>query len=296
MIKFINAKINIGLYITGERADGYHNLQTVFYPVGLECGLPHQAQAFDDILEIVNDPSGMSGCRFQFMGRKINCEPEKNLVVKATRRFLRKFMEKGGDLEKYGMFELILDKHLPDGAGLGGGSADAAFTIKTLNEITGELFTDRELKEIAVSLGADCPFFLENRPCYAEGIGEILTPIELHLPGVSILIVKPPVFVSTKEAFEGVDIRKPDFDLRKLPELPLEEWKDKVFNDFETTVFQKHPELKKIKEELYAQGAVYASMSGSGSALYGLFKDKGTSFSARDKFLSTYSDVWLFGL
>ena len=296
MIRFVNAKINIGLNIVAKRADGYHDLETVFFPVGLECGLPHQPEPFDDVLEVAYDSGPVSGCRFQFVGNRIDCHPKKNLVVKAASEFLGRFNSRGGDLGAYGMFEVTLDKHLPDGAGLGGGSADAAFTLAMLNDTTGNLFTKDELMEMALRLGADCPFFLENVPCFAAGVGEVLTPIELNLNGYTLLIVKPDVHISTAEAFAGVTPKKPEFDLRFLPYLPVEEWKGKVVNDFETSVFEKHPELADLKDRLYDSGAVYASMSGSGSALYAIYADKEQALQERNELNSTYSSVWLFGL
>ena len=296
MIKFVNAKINIGLNVVGKRADGYHDLETVFYPVGLECGLPHQPEPFDDILEVSYNSGDISGCRFQFVGRRIDCHPKKNLVVRAASEFLRQYQEAQGDLGKYGMFEITLDKHLPEGAGLGGGSADAAFTLELLNDTTGGIFSKEELKGMALKLGADCPFFLENRPCFASGVGEILSPIELDLKRYFILIVKPDIFVSTADAFSGITPRKPDFDLRFLPYLPVKDWKDKVRNDFEETVFAKHPELQQVKENLYEGGALYASMTGSGSALYAIFENHEVAVEERERLKSTYSNVWLFGL
>lgn len=295
MIKFVNAKINIGLNIISRREDGYHNLETVFYPVGLECGLPHQPEPFDDILEISNDSRGVSGCRFQFLGRKIDCPPKNNLVVKATTLFLGRYNNRFDNLADFGMFEITLDKHLPDGAGMGGGSADASFVLMTLNELMDNRFSREELHAMAIRLGADCPFFLINRPCFGEGIGEILTPIELDLKGYTILIIKPDVNVSTAEAFSGIEPRKPEFDLRFLPFLPIDEWKDKVVNDFEKTVFTKHPELGVIKEELYSSGAIYASMTGSGAALYGIYSDPDLAREERDRVKSTSQGVWLFG-
>ena len=296
MIKFVNAKINIGLNVVAKRPDGYHDLETVFYPVGLECGLPHQPEPFDDVMEVTFDSGQVSGCRFRFVGRRIDCPPKKNLVVKAASKFLARYNEDFGDLSKFGMFEITLDKHLPDGAGLGGGSADAAFTLELLNDTTGNHYSKEELMEMAVKIGADCPFFLLNRPAFASGIGEVLNPIELNLKGYTILIVKPDIHVSTADAFAGITPRYPGFDLRFLPFLPVEEWKDKVVNDFETTVFEKHPALRDIKEGLYASGAIYASMSGSGSAVYGLYSDSERAIEERERLKSTYQAVWLFGL
>lgn len=296
MIKFVNAKINIGLNIVGKREDGYHNLETVFFPIGLESGMPHQPEPFDDILEITFNPSEMDGCRFQFMGRKINCDPKKNLVVRAASLFFRTAIEKGYSLSGHGMYQVTLDKHLPDGAGLGGGSADASFTLLTLNELANNVFSMVELYEMALRLGADCPFFIYNHPCFAEGIGEKITPVSLDLKGKSIVIVKPEVSVSTKEAFSGILPKSPEFDLRKIASLPLSEWKDYIVNDFEATVFPQYPILGAIKDHLYEMDAVYASMSGSGSAIYGIFDDLEKGKLAKEEFSSTYEGVWLFGL
>lgn len=296
MIKFVNAKINIGLNIVGKRPDGYHDLETVFFPVGIESGMPQQPEPFDDILEVSVDRNKPSGCRFQLMGRQLNCRPEKNLVVKAATLFFNTHYEETGQPIVEGQYNIILDKHLPDGAGLGGGSADAAFCLMVLNEMFGEPFSEGRLLELAAKLGADCPFFIHNTPCFAEGIGDVLTPIELNLSGYSLLIVKPDVSVSTKEAFAGIVPKAPKFDLRFLPELPVSRWREMVVNDFEATIFPQHPELVWLKEALYQGGAEYASMSGSGSAIYGLFKDGEKASALRDKFLSTYSGVWLFGL
>lgn len=296
MIRFVNAKINIGLNIVEKREDGYHNLETVFYPIGLECGLPHQPEPFDDVMEVTYDGGEVSGCRFQFVGRRIDCPPKKNLVVRAASEFLGKYHSRFDDLAKFGMFEITLDKHLPDGAGLGGGSADASFTLEMLNEVTGQNFSREELARMALKLGADCPFFLENTPCFASGVGEILSPIELNLSGYTILIVKPDIHVSTADAFAGIVPKKPSFDLRFLPYLPVKDWKGKVVNDFEETVFGKHPLLAEIKERLYESGAVYASMSGSGSAIYGLYENSEVANEERSRLKSTYQGIWLFGL
>ena len=297
MIKFVNAKINIGLNVVAKREDGYHDLETVFYPVGLECGMPHQPEPFDDVLEVTYDrASEMSGCRFQFMGRQIDCHPKKNLVVKAASNFLGLYNQDFDDLASYGMFGITLDKHLPDGAGLGGGSADAAFTLQMLNEVTGNRYDRATLLELAVKLGADCPFFLYNTPCFASGIGENLQEIDLDLKGYTILIVKPEVSISTAQAFAGISPKSPDFDLRFLPFLPIEDWKGKVVNDFETSVFALHPELAAIKQSLYDSGALYASMSGSGSAIYGIYASPQAAIEERERLESTYQGIWLFGL
>lgn len=296
MIKFVNAKINIGLNIVGKREDGYHNLETVFFPIGLENGMPQQPAPFDDILEISLDRNKPSGCRFQLMGRRLSCAPEKNLVVKAATLFFNTYYEKTGIAIEEGMYNIILDKNLPEGAGLGGGSADAAFCLTGLNEMFDEPFSKNRLAEMAVKLGADCPFFIFNTPSFAEGIGEELTPIELDLSGCWLMIVKPDVFVSTKEAFSGITPKKPRFDLRFLPNLPLERWREMVVNDFEDSIFPQFPQLKALKDEFYESGAVYASMSGSGSSIYGIYTDETVAKRQCEKFESTYNGVWLFGL
>ena len=296
MIKFVNAKINLGLNIVGKREDGYHNLETVFYPVGIESGMPQQPEPFDDILEVNLDRSKPTGCKFQIMGRRVDCAPENNLVVKATTLFVTSYFDKMGIDDTLGLFNITLDKHLPDGAGLGGGSADATFTLITLNEILEKPFTKSELAGMALKLGADCPFFLYNTPCFAGGIGEVLNPVEINLKGVWLLIVKPPVYVSTKEAFAGITPKTPEFDLRFLPYLPLEDWTGKVVNDFEASIFPQHPELADLKEEFYRLGALYASMTGSGSAMYGMWRDEEAAKAACDEFSSTYDGVWLFKL
>lgn len=296
MIKFVNAKINLGLNIVRRREDGYHDLETVFYPVGIESGMPQQPEPFDDILEVFIEKGKDTGCRFQFMGRRVDCEPEKNLVVKATTLFIKTYFDKEGIDDRLGLVNVVLDKHLPDGAGLGGGSADASFTLMALNELLDFPFSESELTRMALRLGADCPFFIRNTPCFAEGIGEILHPVEIDLKGRWLLVVKPAVYVSTNDAFSGVVPTHPAFDLRFLTYLPLEEWRGKVVNDFESTVFPKYPELSRVKESLYEGGAVYSSMSGSGSSIYGIFSDETSARECYRRMQSTDTGVWLFKL
>lgn len=297
MIKFVNAKINIGLNVVGKRPDGYHNLETVFFPVGIETGLPQQPFPFDDILEVTVVRDTPTRCKIVFLGRKIDCPPEKNLVVKVVKAFMRAYTEAFGEDDHLGSISISLDKHLPDGAGLGGGSADASFTLLALNETFGNPFSNESLMDIAGTLGADCPFFILNKPCFASGTGNILTPIDLSLAGKYLLLVKPPVYISTKEAFAGIRPKPSGFNLLDLPALPIEEWKRYVFNDFEASVFPTHPELAALRQDIYDSGALYASMSGSGSSIYGIFPDDGTAASeCLKRFSSTYDGVWLFRL
>lgn len=268
MIQFVNAKINLGLNIVRRRPDGYHDLETVFYPVGLNNGKPCNPDRFCDILEI--SPSSGDNDEFCMIGRAIECSPEQNLVSRAVRAYRAKLSEAGlGHLLP--ARKIVLEKFLPDGAGLGGGSADASFTLKMLNELAGNPFSDETLTGIALSLGADCPFFIYNRPMFGAGVGERLRPIKLDLSGKWCMIVKPGIHISTREAFAGITPRKPDFDLRRLEALPVSEWRDRLRNDFEASLFPKYPVLAEIKRDLYDSGALYAQMSGSGSSLFGLY-------------------------
>ena len=248
MITFPNAKINLGLNIVEKRADGYHNLETIFYPVG-----------WNDALEVV--PA--DAVSLSISGIPIAGEAEKNLVMKAY-RLLR---------EDYQLDDLaiFLRKNIPFGAGLGGGSADGAFMLSLLNRYFNLQLTEEALAAYAVRLGADCPFFIYNRPVFATGIGDVIEPIEVSLGDNRIVIIKPDVAVPTAEAYSRVVPRRPAISLKTLIAAPVEEWRERVTNDFEASVFACHPELAELKSLLYKKGALYASMSGSGSALYGIF-------------------------
>lgn len=273
MIKFVNAKINIGLNVTERRPDGYHNLSTLFYPVGKESGTPEHPAPFADILEITPGEE-----EFLFTGRPIDAPLEKNLVYKAYKIFMKEYVgEISGDIPS---FSVRLDKHLPDGAGLGGGSADASFTLLALNELFGQPFNREKLLEMALRLGADCPFFIINTPCYAEGVGEELTPVSLDLSAYKLLIVKPPVYVSTAEAFAGISPKRPEYPLTELIKLPVEDWQGRIVNDFEAGIIKRHPEIGMVKDLMLGNGATYASMTGSGSALYGFFADSASRLEA----------------
>ena len=271
MVRFVNAKINLGLNIIRKRADGYHELETLFYPVGLYNGTPENPQPFNDILE-VDLLADCGEVDFHFLGNPIDCPMEKNLVVRAARLFHSLFTQRYGATRQ---IIVTLEKHIPDGAGLGGGSADASFTLMMLNELHGNPFAKEELIEMAASLGADCPFFIENRPVLATGIGEIMKPIEADLAGKWAVIAKPNIYVSTREAFSGITPRIPDKTISEIIRLPIEEWEAAgLKNDFERHIFALHPRLKEIKDELKARGALYAAMSGSGSSLFGIFSGK----------------------
>lgn len=268
MIQYVNAKINIGLSVVGRRPDGYHDLETIFFPIGLHNGKPENPTPFCDTLETIRLEGGEPFDVVEFTGRHIDCDPEQNLVTKALRAFQGECAERGVSLPRFG---IRLEKHLPDGAGLGGGSADASFTLRGLNEISGNPLDKGTLLRLAGKLGADCPVFIENKPAFASGTGDRFEPTAIDLGGWWALIVKPDIYVSTREAFAGIKPQAAAFDLRRLGDYPVEDWKDMVKNDFETSIFPLHPELAEIKKELYRSGAAYASMSGSGSALYGLY-------------------------
>lgn len=261
MLRFVNAKINIGLHIVRRRSDGYHDLETVFYPIGLYAGTPQNPAAFCDVLEVA------PGSGVKFLGRHMDCPAEKNLVTKAMRLFEERLGKSCGQ-------QVVLEKHLPDQAGLGGGSADAAFTLLLLNNSNGSPFAIEVLEEMALRLGADCPIFIRNEAAYAEGVGERLQPVELSLSGKWLLVVKPDFAVSTREAFAGVRPRGDRDDLRELVKLPIEDWEGRICNDFEASIFPLCPEFTRLKKALYASGALYASLSGSGSALYGIYADR----------------------
>lgn len=252
MITFPNAKINLGLNITEKRPDGYHNLETIFYPIPVE-----------DALEIHVLNEGNEKYRLHQAGLEIAGEVDSNLVVKA-----HKLLE-----EQYNLppVDIHLFKHIPSGAGLGGGSADAAFMLKLLNDKFNLGLSNEVLEEYAARLGADCAFFIQNAPTYAEGIGNIFSPVSLSLKHYQLWLVKPDIFVSTRDAFSQIKPRYPEKSLKEIIQMPVTEWRKYMKNDFEESVFPQFPAIGEIKEEMYRHGAIYASMSGSGSSVYGLF-------------------------
>ncbi|HNQ68261.1 MAG TPA: 4-(cytidine 5'-diphospho)-2-C-methyl-D-erythritol kinase [Bacteroidales bacterium] len=251
MICFPNIKINIGLDILSKREDGYHNIETVFYPI-----------AYEDILEIL--PSE----KFELInhGLIIDCPTEKNLCYKAF-----KIIEERYDIPPV---KIILYKNVPFGTGLGSGSSDAAHTLILLNKLFKLNISEIELLNYASLLGADCAFFIKNKPVSATGIGNIFKEINLNLSGKSIVICFPDLKVNTANAYKNCKPQKPQQSLDYLINLPTSHWRNSIKNDFEDTIFKEYPVLKKIKNELYKNGAIYAQMSGSGSAIYGIFETK----------------------
>lgn len=252
MITFPHAKINIGLQVTERRPDGYHNLDTVFYPIPLH-----------DALEVIEAKDAEYDCKLHLSGVDIAGDPDSNLVVRAYRLLASDYPLPPVDIH--------LHKHIPTGAGLGGGSADASFMLRLLNEMFALNISTEKLETYAAQLGADCPFFITATPVYATGIGNEFHPISLDLSDLYLVVVKPDVFVSTKEAYSMVHPKKPEVTLDKKIIAPISEWRNTISNDFEKGIFALHPELQEIKNKLYQLGAKYAAMSGSGSALFGLF-------------------------
>lgn len=262
MINRTNVKLNLGLNVLRRRPDGFHDLETLFVPY---CG-------YGDDLEIVENGSGVAS--IEIIGDNIDWDPQKDLTMKAWRLLHE-------DLGIHGV-HIRLEKHAPVGAGLGGGSADAAFTLKMLDGIFGLGLGDARLAEYAARLGSDCAFFIYNRPMIGEGRGEILTPCDLDLSDYEIRVEIPQgVSVSTAEAYRGVlaareafyaGREEPAMSLRDAIALPLGQWEGRLVNDFEATIFPLHPEIAALKQKFYDAGAVYAAMSGSGSSVFGIFE------------------------
>ncbi len=249
MVIFPNCKINLGLHITGKRPDGFHELETVFYPVPLK-----------DILEVVTSTS----LEFQSTGLAIPGNPESNLCLKAY-QLLKE------DFPQLPPVQMHLHKIIPMGAGLGGGSADGAFALRLLNQKYQLNISSQHLIDYAAKLGSDCPFFIMNSACYATGRGEILTPIDLDLSAYRFVIVHPGIHINTKWAFEQIRPTPSPKNLVSILEQPIEEWRNYLSNDFEAPILQYYPAIEAIKLALYNDGAIYASMSGSGSAVYGIY-------------------------
>ncbi len=249
MIVFPNAKINIGLNVVSKREDGYHNLETIFFPVKLADALEF-AEAEETTLTI--------------SGIQIHGEHEQNLVLKAYHLLKTDF--------NLPQLKFHLHKVIPFGAGLGGGSSDAAFTLKMLNDYFKLGLTQHNLELYAAQIGADCPFFILNKPTFATGIGNKFHDIELNLSDYEIVILKPDILVSTPEAYKNVIPRNPKFRLTEIIKTPVTDWKNLVVNDFEKSVLPKYPQIAELKQLLYDLGAGFASMSGSGSAVFGIFR------------------------
>ena len=261
MITFPCCKINLGLNIVAKRPDGYHDLETVFYPVPLTDAL--EIKKLDERFPSLTD------CDLKVTGNAVDCDEQHNLVVKAYQ-----LLAEGYQLPR---IHAHLYKHIPSQAGLGGGSADAAYMIRLLDERFRLNMGNAEMERYASRLGADCAFFITADPSFATGKGEVLSPadnIKGNLDGYFIAIVKPDVAVSTAEAYAAITPQRPQKCCRDIVRQPIDTWRAELHNDFEPSVFKRFPVLADIKEALYRQGAVYAAMSGSGSALFGLFRQR----------------------
>ena len=248
MILFPNAKINIGLDIISKKDDGYHKISSVLYPV----------ITYSDILEITKQQY------FSFKRTGIEIPEGENLCEKAFHLLKQDF-----SISNVGIH---LHKQIPIGSGLGGGSADAAFTLKGLNDLFTLGISSKRLEKYALQLGADCPFFIENTPKYVEGIGESMTNIDLDLSTFKIRFVHPKIHISTFDAYSGVTPHTPQILLRELIKMPIQDWREEIENDFEENIFEEYPKLQSIKKQLYIDGAIYVSMTGSGSTIYGIFR------------------------
>ena len=271
MIDFPCAKINLGLNITEKRADGYHNLETVFFPIPICDAL--EIKTMDERF-----PSNVA-CDLKVTGNNVCCNENDNLIVKAYNIIAADF-----DIPRV---HAHLYKNIPSEAGLGGGSSDAAYMIRLLDQRFRINIGNAEMEKYAARLGADCPFFITAEPSYAEGIGEILSPVNItdnNLEGYSLVVVKPQIAVSTKEPFSNITPRKPLMCCREIVAQPIEKWKDALCNDFEESVFGIYPQLNDIKNRIYTLGAAYAQMSGSGSSLFGIFKSDVDEQSIKNEF------------
>ena len=259
MITFPCAKINLGLNIVEKRTDGYHNLETVFYPIPLYDALEikHMGEEFPSLVD----------CDLKVTGNIVDCNEADNLVIKAYNLLAKDY--------KLPRVHAHLFKYIPSQAGLGGGSSDAAYMIRLLDERFRLNIGKAEMERYAAKLGADCAFFISSEPVFATGIGNVFTPIKgirEILKGYYITIIKPNVAVSTKEAYANIIPHKPKICCRDIIKQSIETWRDLLVNDFEESVFKLHPEVENIKNKLYEQGAIYAAMSGSGSSLFAIFK------------------------
>ena len=258
MLTFPNAKINLGLNVVEKRPDGYHNLETVFYPVPITDAL--------EVFPMDKDFPSAFDCDLKVTNISIDGDEQKNLVVKAYNLLKQ-------DFPTLPRIHIHLYKGIPTQAGMGGGSSDCGFMITLLNRQFQLGLSDEQMIDYAARLGADCAFFVLNKPCYAEGIGEKLQPVALDLKGWYLAVVRPAIPVPTREAFSLIVPQYPSKNCRDIVMQPVETWRQELTNDFEKSVFALHPEIGAIKDRLYDKGAVYAAMSGSGSSLFGLFRE-----------------------
>ncbi len=268
MFSFPNAKINIGLNVVARRPDGYHDIETLFYPVAIRdfLDISLRTGGCQPVASGHNGPDFSDEiCTFTLRGNSLQGNPADNLVVRACRMLREDF-----DIPPV---SIVLEKNIPSGAGLGGGSSDCASVIIMLNRMFGLRMKESLMQSYAARLGADCAFFVLNRPVLATGIGNVMSPVDISLAGLTMVVAKPDVEVSTREAYSMVTPGRPATALSEVVKRPLEDWREIISNDFEKSVFELYPEVRKLKDVMYALGAVYSAMSGSGSAVYGIFRD-----------------------
>ncbi len=251
------AKINLGLNIVGVRTDGYHNIETIFYPVPIYDNI--------EIIEMDSKYTSFNNADLKITGASVDCDEQKNLVIKAYNLLSVDY--------KLPRIHIHLHKYIPMQAGMGGGSADCAYTISLLNKQFNLGLTSTQMKKYAAKLGADCAFFIDSIPSYATGIGDILLPVNVNLKGYNIVVVKPPVAVSTAQAYSKIIPECPSISCVDAVKQPIENWHKLLSNDFERPIFAEHPEIAYIKDHLYDLGAIFSMMSGSGSAIFGIFKN-----------------------
>jgi 4-diphosphocytidyl-2-C-methyl-D-erythritol kinase len=254
VVLFPNAKINLGLNITRKRPDGYHDLETVFYPIAIR-----------DAIEVIKSDDNGEEVRLSLSGNPINDKPGDNLCLKAY-WLLKK------DFPELPAIKIHLHKTIPAGGGLGGGSADGSFMLRLLNQKFDLKLSARELLDYALQLGSDGPFFIVNKPCFATGRGEILDPFAVDLSAYKLVIANPGIHVSTSEAFSSLNPSLSSKSIKEIIKQPIETWREVLKNDFEEPVFKTFPEIGILKAKMYDAGAIYALMSGSGSTVYGIFK------------------------
>lgn len=252
MLEFSNAKINLGLNIIEKRQDGYHNIESVFYPI-----------PWCDVLEVV--PA--QDFSFTISGLEIPGDSNQNLILKAYN-----LIKESDYIRNEIDVKIHLHKLLPMGAGIGGGSSNGAFTLKLINQVLSLNLSQETLERFAGKLGSDCPFFIENKPRFCFGKGTDFEEISLSLKGKYIILINPEIHVATQEAYSFITPKKPEKSIKEIIKLPISEWKNNLVNDFEAGVGKKYPEILQVKEKLYQNGATYASMTGSGSTLYAIFE------------------------
>jgi len=268
VVVFPNCKINLGLNVIQKREDGFHNIETIFYPV-----------AWQDGLEIISTNDVAENIQFSASGETITGERETNLCIRAYQLIKQ-------DFPQLPAIKMHLHKTIPIGAGLGGGSADGAFTLKLIDKLFTLGLAKERLMKYALELGSDCPFFIYNQPCFATNRGEVLEEIELDLSAYKLIMVCPGIHITTAQAFSMVNPLSPSKSIKQIAQQPLETWTIELKNDFEQPVFEQHPEIKKIKDDLYKTGALYAAMSGTGSTVYGILpKNKEMTFSFPSNYL-----------